>query len=186
MSTGYWLKRVDGIFATGKKPWAFDTLCRSLPRRGNNPHAREYFVPQNECTDDFKAKNLPIHLDEDDQVNILDELQDNVDFTDGSMQSINAQLKKARIDQVKTSTKKLKQELLQRKRQLFYQWSEKFFNAFANHFGKLKNTVIQMHLNEEQVNKFNQILDSSLNNLKLNLDQIYNQFKDQKNEQKED
>ena len=42
---GYWVKRVDGIFATGRKPWSFDTLCRSLPRRGDNPHVREYFIP---------------------------------------------------------------------------------------------------------------------------------------------
>lgn len=183
MSNGYWLKRVDGIFATGRKPWSFDTLCRSLPRRGDNPHVREYFIPQNECTDDFKQNNIPVQYLEDDQEEILTQLQNNVDFTDkDTMQSINVQFKKARIDEVLTRTKLGKERLQQRKRQLFYQWSEKFFESFANHFGKLKNCIVQMHLNEQQVNKFNQILESSLSNLKLNLDEIYNQFMEQKQE----
>ncbi len=102
------------------------------------------------------------------------------------MQSLNAQFKRARIDQVQTSTKLQQEKLEQRKRELFYQWSERFFDSFANHFGKLKNTIVQMHLNEQQVNKFNQILDSCLNNLKLNLDETYTQFMEQKDEQEKD
>ena len=42
---GYWLSRGDGIFATQKKPWQFDKFAMTLPRRGNNTHNRQFFIP---------------------------------------------------------------------------------------------------------------------------------------------
>ena len=40
-----------------------------------------------------------------------------------------------------------------------------------------------MHLNEEQIKVFNQTLDNCLNNMQLDLNTIWNEFKEQKDEQ---
>ena len=154
----------------------------TLPRRGNNPHIRQYFIPQLECTEDYRTKNIPVEeqLDSD----VLDQIAANVDFTsNGDDDSLNRQIKQARKQKLLTETKLLGQKLQQRKKQLFYGWSETFFQSFANHFGKLKNCLVQMHLNEQQVKIFNQTLQKCLQNMQLDLNSMWNEFeKEQQNE----
>ena len=182
MAKGYWLGRGDGIFATQKKPWDFDKFAMTLPRKGTNNHNRRFFIPQFECTDDYRAKNIPCQqqLDSD----VLDQLAANVDFagTDAEDQSLNRQLKQARKEKILKETQLIGQRLQERKRQLFNDWSEMFFESFANHFGKLKNCLVEMHLNDQQVTVFNETLEKCLQNLQLSLNEIYDQFmKEQQN-----
>ena len=179
---GYWLNRVNGIFATQKSPYGFDKLCRSLNRRGDNSHTRQFFVPQFQCTDEFRNKNIPVEEDLDSDV--LDQLAANVEFTatSGDDDSLNRQIKQARKQKLLTETKLLGQKLQERKKQLFYGWSQNFFQSFANHFGKLKNALVQMHLNEEQVKIFNNTLQKCLQNMQLDLNNMWNEFqKEQQN-----
>lgn len=134
------------------------------------------------CTEDYKSKNIPVEEQLGNQV--LDELVANVDFNQNTEDDLATELKKARLGKILQDTKLIGEKLNQRKRQLYYDWSQKFFNQFAEHFGKLKNVITELHLNEEQVNKFNQTLDSCLNNLQLSLDNIWNDFqKEEKDEQ---
>ena len=175
MSRGYWLSRGDGLFATQKKPWAWDKFAMSLPRRGKNNHTKQFFVPEFECTEDFRSKNIPVEEELDSAT--LDELVANVDFnSDQQTEALNKALKKARLDKTLADTKLVGEKLDQRKKQLFAQWSQKFFDQFSNHFGKLRNCLVQLHLNEQQVNKFNETLDNCINNLQLSLNNIWEQF----------
>ena len=184
---GYWLSRSDGIYATQRAPYQFDKLANSLNRRGTNSKNREFFVPQMYCTDDYKSKNIPCQ--EDVNSDTLDELVANVDFgnkeVDQQVEALNKALKKAKLGKTLADTKLVGERLDQRKRELYYQWSERFFNSFTEHFGKLKNVITQLHLNEEQINKFNQTLDSCLNNMQLDLNSIWQEFKEEKDEQEE-
>lgn len=178
---GYWLERGQGLIATQKSPYHFDRMTKTLKSKGTNCHNRQYFIPQYQCTEQFRAKNIPCQeqLDSD----VLDQLVANVDFnldTDDQMDTLNKQFKKARIQKTLTDTKLQNQKLQQRKKLLFAQWSEKFFDQFSNHFGKLRNCLINMHLNQQQINVFNQTLDNCLNNLQLSLDNIWNQFQEEK------
>ena len=177
MSKGYWLKRVDGLFATQLNSYKFDRLSRTLSRRGSNCHTRQYFIPQQYCSQQFKQNNIPV--EEKIGNSVLEQLTSNVSFTDGEEDSLTKQLKQARLEKLKTDTKLINQKLDQRKKLLFAEWSQKFFNQFSNHFGKLRNVIVQMHLNQQQVSKFNQTLDSCLNNLQLNLDAIWTDFNNQ-------
>ena len=179
MSCGYWLTRGEGLIATQKSPYHFDKMTKSLQRRGTNCHNRQYFIPQYQCTEDFKQKNIPVEEDLDNPV--IEQMASNVNFFDQQEDdSLTKQLKQARLQKIKSDTKLINQKLQQRKKLLFAQWSQKFFNQFANHFGKLRNVLVELHMNEEQVAKFNQCLESSLNNLQDNLDNIWNQFKEEK------
>ena len=187
MARGYWLKRGEAIYATRKSSYLFDKWSTSLPRRGTNSYTREFFVPQFECTDDYRQKNIPVEEDVDSDT--LDELVANVDFNskevDQQTDQLNKALKKARLEKTQADTKLIGEKLDQRKKQLFYQWSERFFNCFTEHFGKMKNVVIELHLNQEQLNKFNQTLDSCLKNMQNDLDSIWTEFKEQKEQQDE-
>lgn len=179
---GFWLSRTDGIFATGKSPYLFDKSARNYNRRGTNGHTRQFFVPQFECTDDFKAKNIPVEQDIDSDV--LDQIVANVDFnSDVEDQSLNRQLKQARKEKILQQTKLIGERLQQRKKELFNDWSQSFFQSFSNHFGKLRNCLVEMHLNEEQITVFNQTLDKCLENMEIDLNKLYNQFTEEGDEQ---
>ena len=179
---GYWLFRSDAMYATGLTPHRWNTAETKLDRRMVK-NRRQVFVPEDMCTEQFKAKNIPVEYD-DEQDQILEQLQDNVDFNeDADLDSLNKELKKARREKIIKETKLIEERLDERKKELFYDWSQRFFQSFADHFGKLKNNIVELHLNEEQVAKFNQILDNCLNNMQLNLDEIWNDFKDQKQEE---
>ena len=156
----------------------------TLPRRGSNTKNRQYFIPQFQCTEQFRAKNIPVEeqLDND----TLDQLMANVDFNQKEDDSLNRELKQARKDKILQQTKLIGQKLEQRKRLLFSQWSEKFFDSFADHFGSLKNNLISMHLNEQQIKTFNQCMDNCLNNLQLSLNQIWDDFNKEKQENTND
>lgn len=180
MAKGVWLRRNDAFQATGLNAYQLDKLLQHCKRKMKKKH-KEFFIEEDDLTQTYKNEHL-MQQQQNDQ--ILDQLQNNVDFAsdDVQMQSINLDLKKARKDQIIVKTKVQKQKLLERKRQLWYGWSEQFFQCFRVHMGKLKNVIIELHLNEEQVNKFNQTLDTCLNNMQLNLNQIWDQFKQQDQE----
>lgn len=181
MSKGYWLSRGDGIFATQKKPWQFDKFSMTLPRRGKHNHTKQFFIPQFECTEQFRLKNIPVEEQLDN--NVLDELVSNVSFVQSSEDDLNKQWKKARLEKTKTETKLTNQKLQQRKKLLFEQWSMTFFEVFSDHFGKLRNCLVNMHLTDEQVDVFNKTLQNCLNNLQLSLDQIWNDFNKESDEE---
>ena len=181
MSKGYWLTRVQGLYATQKNTYQFDKLSRTVPRRGNNIHSKQYFIPEFECTEDYRAKNIPVEEDLD--CDVLDELIQNVDFNQNDDDKLSKQLKQARLQKIKTDTKLQSQKLDQRKKLLFAQWSQKFFEAFSNHFGKLRNVLVDMHLSQQQANRFNQCLDNCMNNLQVNLDEIWTQFQEEKQDE---
>lgn len=171
----FWLSRTDGIFATGKSPYQFDKWSHSLNRRGKNGHTRQFFIPEWQTTEDFRSKNIPCQ----EQINsdVIDQLVANVDFNlDEGDQSLNRQLKQARKEKILQQTKLIGQRLQQRKKELFNDWSQSFFDSFSNHFGKLRNCLVQMHLNEQQIKVFNETLDKCLQNMQLDLNKLFNQF----------
>lgn len=152
----------------------------SLPTKKIGKRDR-FFVQFNRVVDDTVVKDmLPIEIGQKKDP-ILAQLQNNVSFESELEDDaqLSKQLKQARKDKLIQQTKLIGQKLDQRKKMLFAEWSEKFFDAFSNHFGKLRNVVVELHLNEQQVAKFNQTLDSCLSNLQLNLDQIWDGFNNQ-------
>ena len=184
MAKGVWLRRQDAFLATGLNVYQLDKLLRSCNRKMQRK-TKFFFIQEDDLTQDYRQKAILVDQDDVEQPDqILTQLNDNVDFnsTDIQMQSINLDLKKARKQKILRQTKLIQQRLGERKRQLWYEWSQKFFDCFSNHFGRLKNNIVELHLNEQQVTKFNSILDTCLSNMKLNLNQIWDQFQHQKQE----
>lgn len=174
--TGCWSTRSNAFYYTGLNGYQLDKLLQKCKRKGEGKK-KQWFVPAQKLTEQAK-QDLILSQQQNDQ--ILDELAGNVDFNsdenDPQLQELNKQLKKARKDKIQKQTAFLQQRLERRKLELYNQWSERFFQLFADSFGKFKNELINLHLNQEQIASLQQSLDNCLNNMQLGLVDIWNQF----------
>ena len=174
--SGVWTSRSNAFYYTGLTSYQLDKLLQKCKRKGQGKK-KQWFVPAQYLTE--QAKNDLI-LTEDQSDQILDQLAGNVDFNsdedDPQLAELNKQLKKARKDKIQKQTAFLQERLQRRKVQLFNQWKQGFFECFADSFGRFKNELINLHLNQEQIAILNQSLDSCLKNMQLNLDSLWNEF----------
>lgn len=177
---GIWLTQSKGQTATGITMGLF--RAKILPQLVSRPvpgkKKLEYFVTEDLLTEVYKKshKDELIELDDenesDDIVNdILEDIS--VNSTDTSE---NADLNEARRQEIIMRTKYLSQKIEKRKLELFEEWSEKFFMIFSKNFAKFKNTLIDLHLEEKQLNKLNENLDFALTNLEEGLNEILNDY----------
>ena len=89
---------------------------------------------------------------------------------------LDSQLQAAQLDNIKARTKALGEKLQRNRQELWNGWSEEFFECFSQSFAKLKNTLVSLQLDEEQLQTLNEALDSALSSMKDKLDFMYNDF----------
>ena len=172
---GVWTSRSNAFYYTGLSSYQLDKLLQKCKRKGEGKK-KQWFIPAQSLTEQSK-QDLILTEENDDQ--FLDQLAGSVDFNedeDPQLSELNKQLKKARKQKIQKQTAFLQQRLQRRKVELFNEWKEQFFECFADSFGKFKNELINLHLNEEQIATLNESLDSCLNNMQLNLDNLWNEF----------
>lgn len=174
--TGIWSTRSNLFYYTGLNGYQLDKLLQKCKRKGEGKK-KQWFVPAQYLTQQSKQDLI---LTEENEDQFLDQLASNVDFNsdeeDPQLQELNKQLKKARKEKIQKQTAFLEQRLQRRKLELYNQWSERFFEVFADSFGKFKNELINLHLNQEQITLLQQSLDNCLNNMQLGLSDIWRQF----------
>lgn len=174
--TGCWSTRSNAFYYTGLNGYQLDKLLQKCKRKGQGKK-KQWFIPAQSLTQQSK-QDLILTEEEDDQ--ILDQLAGTVDFNqqqgDPELKELNKQHLKAKIEKTKKDTAFIQQRLQRRKLQMYNQWSQRFFDVFADNFGRFKNSLVNLHLNQEQIQTLNQSLDSCLNNMQLSLNQIWNQF----------
>lgn len=88
----------------------------------------------------------------------------------------NLDLQEARRQKIIKETEYLSQKITAKKEQLFSEWSERFFMVFAKNFAKFKNSLIELHLTKEQMEKLNENLELALQNMAESLDEIENEY----------
>lgn len=88
----------------------------------------------------------------------------------------NLDLQEARRQKIIKETEYLSQKITAKKEQLFSEWSERFFMVFAKNFAKFKNSLIELHLTQEQMEKLNENLEFALKNMEESLDEIENEY----------
>lgn len=88
----------------------------------------------------------------------------------------NLDLQEARRQKIIKETEYLSQKITAKKEQLFSEWSECFFMVFAKNFAKFKNSLIELHLTKEQMEKLNENLEFALKNMEESLDEIENEY----------
>ena len=88
----------------------------------------------------------------------------------------NLDLQEARRQKIIKETEYLSQKITAKKEQLFSEWSERFFMVFAKNFAKFKNSLIELQLTKEQMEKLNENLEFALKNMEESLDEIENEY----------
>ena len=182
---GLWLTQAQAQLATGKPMSLFRAKVMPKLKMKKIPGKKKplYFLTEEYFTEVYKKNNAEdlIELDDED---IDDENMINNILGDiaGSANNItnenpeNVDLNEARRQEVIMRTKYLSQKIEKKKNELFEEWSERFFQIFSKNFGKFKNTLIDLHLDEKQLKKLNENLDLALANLEEGLNEILNEY----------
>ena len=182
---GLWLTQAQAQLATGKPMSLFRAKVMPKLKMKKIPGKKKplYFLTEEYFTDVYKKNNAEdlIELDDED---IDDENMINNILGDiaGSANNItnenpeNVDLNEARRQEVIMRTKYLSQKIEKKKLELFEEWSERFFQIFSKNFGKFKNTLIDLHLEEKQLKKLNENLDLALENMEEGLNEILNEY----------
>ena len=141
-----------------------------------------YFVTEEYLSDIYKKNHADelIELDEEDisDENMINDILGDIAGSDNNVQidPENVDLNEARRQEILMRTKYLSQKIEKKKLELFEEWSERFFQIFSKNFGKFKNTLIDLHLEEKQLKKLNENLDLALENMEEGLNEILNEY----------
>ena len=183
ITKGLWLTQAQAQIATGKPMSLFRAKVMPKLKMKKIPGKKKplYFLTEEYFTEVYKKNNAEDLIELDDE-NINDEnmindiLGDITSDDDTPIDPDNIDLNEARRQEVIMRTKYLSQKIEKKKNELFSEWSERFFMIFAKNFGKFKNTLIDLHLDEKQLKKLNENLDLALANLEEGLNEILNEY----------
>lgn len=98
------------------------------------------------------------------------------DVSDSPFTDTEAELAKARLENIIARTKILNEKLSARKKELFDEWNEAFYDEFVKAFSKFKNCLIDLHLDEAQLKIVQDKLESSLVLMEEKLESMYSDF----------
>ena len=146
-----------------------------LKVQGEN-RKRTYFIPLSMMRPEYQKQyeDKIIEITGDPEVDdVLTDLNVAGDF-DNSLNNLD--LQEARRQKIIKETEYLSQKITAKKEQLFNEWSERFFMVFAKNFAKFKNSLIELHLTKEQMEKLNENLEFALKNMEESLDEIENEY----------
>ncbi len=79
----------------------------------------------------------------------------------------------------------LKQQLEEKKQELWAEWNEAFFDTFTEAFSKFKNDLISLHLGEEQLSILTEKLENALKMMQEKLDAMWIKFKNGENDEED-
>lgn len=146
-----------------------------------NGKKKLYFLPYNKWDKyhkkEFKNEAVLFNPDEPENDKDDEELIDEILTSDlENINNGNKELQEARKNEIITRTKFLEQKLLDKKYELYAEWSERFYEVFQKAFQKFKNALIDLRLEDEKFNILNENLDLALKNLEENLNTIQNEY----------
>ena len=179
---GKWVTQTEGCMFCGISQASF--LNRIKPKLAHKVSGKKklYFLPYNQWDKyhkkEFKDEATLFNPDEpendvDDEA-IIDEILNDSEVYQGD--DTTKELQKARKREIETRTKYLEQKIIDKKHEIFEEWSLRFYDVFQKAFQKFKNTLIDCHLEEDKLIKLNENLDLALNNLSETLSDIENEY----------
>lgn len=136
---------------------------------------KKYFIPFNEMSQQHQQKYSSKIADTGDESidDVLTELQVDADVGNslGQIDIVEARKQKILVD-----TQLTLQKIRDNKSEMFSEWSERFFSVFEISFAKFKNSLIDCHMNEEQLKKLQENLDYAIKNLGDSLNDIMKDY----------
>lgn len=180
---GCWLSKSKAALAAGMTAHEFQRTYATKLKERKEGKWPEYFLPEDNMTDTSKAAlaDCMEELPSDDVADIVEGILG--DISQGSLEGargipldLDSQLQAAQLDNIKARTKALGEKLQRNRQELWNGWSQEFFECFSQSFAKMKNTLVSLQLDEEQLQTLNEALDSALSSMKDKLDFMYNDF----------
>ena len=140
-----------------------------------------YFLPCSEWDQFHKQTVFDVQFaypDSEDEDEVVEEIlnESSEPEKEEKDEGLNAKITEARRKEIITRTKYLEQKILDKKFELFSEWSERFYFVFAKSFQKFKNCLIELHLSDELLKKLNENLDCAIANLEENLNEIQKEY----------
>lgn len=184
---GVWLTRSAAALANGKGMFVFNRdVVPKLKMKKKSPKSHPLvFLPEDMMLEPYKDTYKDNFVEEDefsaqveDVLGHIDDLGE-VNYTDQS-----SELQAARLENLRARTSLINEKLESRKSELFTEWTEKFFSIFSASFGKFKNELISLHLNEEQLATLTEKLEYALKTMKDGLDAINAEWMDEDEQEK--
>lgn len=175
-----WLSQTDAASALGVSISVFIGQWKTkLKDNTLDGRKKKYLVPFDQMIPDKQQKYKFNVIDENTDPNI-DQLVASVDFT-GEREQLDIQ--EVRKRKIIKETEYLSQKIIAKKEQLFAEWSEKFFIVFQKSFAKFKNSLIDLHLDDKQVDKLNENLEYAIKNMEISLSDIREGYLEEENTQ---
>lgn len=179
---GSWLTMTDAAVAMGKTPPQFAKYKDVLKTRPKGKRV-EYFLPEKMMTAKYKKYYADVMTEYDEGAQEVEEIIG--DVTDGIdlLPNTSAELTEAKLANIKARTALINEKLDARKQDLFNEWSEKFFDIFSNAFARFKNTLIELHLNEDQLKTLTDNLETALKSMNDGVEQINAEWMNEQDEE---
>ena len=175
-----WLSQTDAASALGVSISVFIGQWKTkLKDNTLDGRKKKYLVPFEQMIPDKQQKYKFNVIDENTDPNI-DQLVASVDFT-GEREQLDIQ--EVRKRKIIKETEYLSQKIIAKKEQLFAEWSEKFFIVFQKSFAKFKNSLIDLHLDDKQVDKLNENLEYAIKNMEISLSDIREGYLEEEHEE---
>ena len=176
MAKGIWLRQSSAAAAIGCGISKFGSSYKGKLKFKMEDGHKLYFVPLELMREEYQStyQDKIIEVTGDETIDdLLTELNITADF-DNSLSTVDIQ--EARRKKIIKETEYLDQKIKERKQQLFSEWSERFFIVFSKNFTKFKNSLIDLHLEEEAVKKLTDNLNLALNAMQESLDDILKEY----------
>ena len=184
---GVWITRTAAAIANGVSQTVFNRkVLPTLRIKKKKPNSVPLvFLPTDKMLPMYIETYKDDIVEEDDTTQQVEQvLGDITNLAEVNYTDPNSALQEARLDNLRARTSILTEKLEARKREMFSEWTEKFFGIFAMSFSKFKNELISLHLNEEQLNTLNEKLEYALKTMKDGLDAINAEWMDEDEEEK--
>lgn len=183
---GLYLNQQDAATAMGITTPTFSKYRVTLKQRSVKRGRVEYFLPEKMMTAKYRKYYADVMQELDDDAeeveSILGDVSDTADILASSPSN---ELTEAKLDNLKARTALINEKLEQRKTELFSEWSEKFFDVFSNAFARFKNSLVELHLSEEQLNTLTDNLENALKSMNDGIEQINAEWMNEQNEEEE-
>lgn len=179
---GVWLTQHECQGAMNVSQYQFEKDYKQKFHSRQVKKRTKYFLPESKMTKKAKEqyKEHLISYDED-AMNVESVLGD---ISDTGM--LSDDWKAARLDNIKARTKLIEEKLENRKKELWQEWNEAFFETFAEAFAKYKNDLISLHLSEEQLKTLAEKLENALALMHDKLEAMWNKFSNEEDMEQEE
>lgn len=145
-----------------------------------------YLVPLDKMTDAYRSFYAETAVEYDEDGEAVEDILGDISSSDaalGGLDSLPEQLVAARLENINARTKYINERLEQKKHEMFIEWTEKIYDAFTGAFGKFKNALVELHLDEEKTQHLELLLGASIDALKDAFDKVKNGIDEGENEE---